>query len=340
MRLPVRARAIALLMGAVLAMGAVPVHAAPGPTVDDLDELSGEREAVEGDLDAITAELEQITVRLTEAEDARRRLQADLAELERKAEVADAILAAKAVESYVHAGEETLNLVLAAGGPTEAIERARLLDGMGRREAIQIEQAKIARAAYDERRSELAALVEALQEDEERVAVLRAELDEAFRDARARELEVATRRDRQRRVSRSGQTGVYACPIAPPFHFRDTWGAPRSGGRTHKGVDIFGEMGADVYAITAGTVVRHSTNRLGGLGLYLMGDDGNQYYYSHLQRILPGYEPGRRVEAGELMAANGDSGNARGGAPHIHMEVRPGGGGNVNPYPYAAAPCF
>lgn len=332
-------------MSAVLAGGAAPALAvdeqpAQRRSVDDLDALRGEREAVEGDLEAITAELERITVRLTEAEDARARLAADLAELERQAEEAAELLAAKAVHSYMHAGEETLTLVMSAGDPTDAMERARLLDGIGRRELVQIEQAQAARAAYHQRRSELASLVRSLEEDEERVAVLRAELDEEFRDARAREMEVATRRDRQRRVSRSGQEGVYACPIAPPFYFRDTWGAPRSGGRKHKGVDIFGEMGADVYAITDGTILRHSNNRLGGIGLYVMGDDGNQYYYSHLQRIFPEYVPGRRVEAGELIAANGDTGNARGGAPHIHMEVRPGGGANVNPYPFAAAPCF
>jgi peptidoglycan LD-endopeptidase LytH len=87
-------------------------------------------------------------------------------------------------------------------------------------------------------------------------------------------------------------------------------------------------------------IARHSNSPLGGLGLYLAGDDGNQYYYSHLQQIYPDYQPGRRVEAGERIAANGDSGNARGGAPHIHFEVRPGGGAQINPYPHAAAACF
>jgi murein DD-endopeptidase MepM/ murein hydrolase activator NlpD len=103
---------------------------------------------------------------------------------------------------------------------------------------------------------------------------------------------------------------------------------------------MFAPYGMNVYAITSGVILRHSNSGLGGIGLYLSGDDGNVYYYAHLASILPAYRPGRRVEPGELIAYNGDTGNARGGAPHVHFEVRPGGGYNVNPYPYSAAACF
>jgi peptidoglycan LD-endopeptidase LytH len=162
----------------------------------------------------------------------------------------------------------------------------------------------------------------------------------AFGDAQAREEELASRRARQRQVSRHRLSGTYACPVESPYHFRDTWGHPRSGGRQHRGTDIFAPMGHPVYAFTDGVIARHSTSRLGGLGLYLRGDDGHEYYYAHLQRIATGYNPGRRVEAGELIAHNGDTGNARGGAPHVHFEMRPGGGGPVNPFPAVAAACW
>lgn len=36
-----------------------------------------------------------------------------------------------------------------------------------------------------------------------------------------------------------GAVGGIVCPVPLPVHFVDTWGAPRSGGRTHKGQDLF-----------------------------------------------------------------------------------------------------
>jgi murein DD-endopeptidase MepM/ murein hydrolase activator NlpD len=71
--------------------------------------------------------------------------------------------------------------------------------------------------------------------------------------------------------------------------------------------------------------------------LYLQGDDGNEYYYAHLSRYFA--HTGQRVQAGELIAYNGQSGNAAATAPHLHFEVHPGGGTPVNPYPWVTRAC-
>jgi murein DD-endopeptidase MepM/ murein hydrolase activator NlpD len=96
---------------------------------------------------------------------------------------------------------------------------------------------------------------------------------------------------------------------------------------------------AQVYAFTDGTISRESTNTYGGITLYLQGDNGVEYYYAHLS----GYAAaaGTRVKAGQLIAYNGQSGNARYTAPHVHFEVHPGGPGStpVNPYPYVRRAC-
>jgi peptidoglycan LD-endopeptidase LytH len=125
--------------------------------------------------------------------------------------------------------------------------------------------------------------------------------------------------------------------VSKPYSFVDSWGAPRSGGRTHKGTDIMNPLGNRVHAIVDGVVSRQTSSSLGGISLYLKGDDGNEYYYAHLMRYTS--TVGQRVKAGEMIAINGQTGNARYTAPHVHFEVHPGGGAPVNPYPYVKAAC-
>ncbi|MDQ3974734.1 MAG: M23 family metallopeptidase, partial [Actinomycetota bacterium] len=128
-----------------------------------------------------------------------------------------------------------------------------------------------------------------------------------------------------------------ACPQDRPRSYSDTWGAPRSGGRRHQGTDIFGARGGLVFAITGGVVQFTRSGGNAGLFLSLRGDDGHVYWYMHLQDFVA--SAGQRVSAGQVIAHNGDTGNARGTSPHIHFEYHPGGGGPVNPYPLVRRVC-
>jgi peptidoglycan LD-endopeptidase LytH len=122
------------------------------------------------------------------------------------------------------------------------------------------------------------------------------------------------------------------CPMdSAVVHFSNTWGAPRSGGRTHKGTDIFAPMGQPEYAVESGTV-RVYTNRLGGKSIWLDTDVGADFYYAHLSGWPAGLKTGDYVRKGEVVGYNGNSGNAYGGAPHLHFQIHPGGGSPVNPY--------
>jgi peptidoglycan LD-endopeptidase LytH len=129
----------------------------------------------------------------------------------------------------------------------------------------------------------------------------------------------------------------YACPVEPPYSYIDTWGAPRASGRRHEGVDIMAPYGAKELAYTDGVVSDEHSNTLGGIVLWLDGDNGDRYYYAHLS----GYAVARgtRVRAGQHIAYLGNSGDARYTAPHLHFEVHPGGGEAVNPYPYVKRVC-
>ena len=127
------------------------------------------------------------------------------------------------------------------------------------------------------------------------------------------------------------------CPVGTPNGFIDSWGFPRSGGRTHQGVDMFAPMGTPLYAVAQGTIWRVYTNTLGGLSINLIDDDGNMYYYAHLSAAY--VESGQKVGTGQVIGAVGDSGNARGTPPHLHWQYHPGNGAPVNPYPLAHSLC-
>jgi peptidoglycan LD-endopeptidase LytH len=127
--------------------------------------------------------------------------------------------------------------------------------------------------------------------------------------------------------------GGMVCPVAGPHSFIDSWGAPRSGGRSHKGVDMMARTGIPVVAPVSGTV-SHRGNSVGGLSFHLSGDNGHYYYGTHLSR----YGQSGRVEAGTVIGYVGDTGNAR-GRPHLHFEIHPNHNGAVNPYPATRAAC-
>lgn len=133
-------------------------------------------------------------------------------------------------------------------------------------------------------------------------------------------------------------SGSGACPVAGAVSFSNSWGAPRSGGRAHRGVDMIAARGTPIVAIFSGAIKRFSNSSLGGKSIYFVSDAGDMYYYAHLDDFAD-VGVGQNVAAGTVIGYNGSTGNAPDYLPHLHFEYHPGGGGAVNPYSLVRGLC-
>jgi murein DD-endopeptidase MepM/ murein hydrolase activator NlpD len=136
---------------------------------------------------------------------------------------------------------------------------------------------------------------------------------------RALVISIPSREERWRAEASAGLVipvaGVRAAEL------KDTYGAARSGGRAHKGVDIFAAKGTPVVAAAAGVIVKRDSNAVGGISVYERDLDGRTiYYYAHLNGWRAGLKEGDLVRQGELIGYVGSTGNVS-GSPHLHFAV-------------------
>ncbi|MFJ1745595.1 peptidoglycan DD-metalloendopeptidase family protein [Streptomyces sp. NPDC088116] len=93
----------------------------------------------------------------------------------------------------------------------------------------------------------------------------------------------------------------------------------------HTGIDFPVSYGTPVMAATDGTVRTQYNSAYGNMAI-VTSPDGTETWYCHLSstKIRSG-----SVKAGDVIAFSGNSGNSTG--PHLHFEVRPGGGAAIDP---------
>ncbi|UYQ63923.1 M23 family metallopeptidase [Streptomyces peucetius] len=96
----------------------------------------------------------------------------------------------------------------------------------------------------------------------------------------------------------------------------------------HTGIDFPVQYGTPVMAATDGTVRTQWNSAYGNMAI-VTAADGTETWYCHLSstKIRSG-----SVKAGDVIAYSGNSGNSTG--PHLHFEVRPGGGAAIDPLPW------
>lgn len=123
-------------------------------------------------------------------------------------------------------------------------------------------------------------------------------------------------------------------PVAGQANYVHDWLFPRYGPgfRFHLGTDVFAAYGTPLRAVVDGTATSGNSG-LGGLYVKVFMPDGTYFYYAHLSALAPNFTEGMTVKTGDIVGFVGDSGNAKGGAPHVHFGVYPQGGSAVDPKP-------
>jgi hypothetical protein len=137
-------------------------------------------------------------------------------------------------------------------------------------------------------------------------------------------------------------------PVTGPITYFNDWGACRDGcRRSHQGNDLIGDRLQPLLAMRAGVVDRLLDHPTAGYGVVVRDDEGWEYHLYHVNNDTPGTDdgadtgawrfaggirPGATVQAGQLIAWMGDSGNSEGSVPHAHVEIHRPDGTAINPY--------
>ena len=284
-------------------------------------------------------------------------LQAEIAKNRTEAGELRAIARRRAVEAYKGRNSLQGESFLTDNDPLTGIRREKLLSNTKRQEDKAVERLAQITAdledqhrALEKRRAEQEVALAAaeseqlkvqaqLQEAQSALDVLEEYLRAVAEAQRARDIAASIARSASNRSNGRNYDGSYVatgivCPTRGAVSFIDSWHAPRHQGQ-HMGVDLMAARNTPDVAVVSGSVT-FKAGGTSGNGAYLSGDDGNLYYYFHLERYQGG---ARRVAQGEVIGYVGNTGDAQYTATHTHFEIHPGHGGAVNPYPSVRAVC-
>jgi murein DD-endopeptidase MepM/ murein hydrolase activator NlpD len=257
--------------------------------------------------------------------------------------VQQAVIAREILAGAIEADAAALTSLLAITDEMERLEEQVAAD------SDRVTELRLEAEAVAARMNELFAEAEqGLAEADQDLAQVEGELAEQ----RRREEEERRRREEEERIRRAlleatagpaagigfDLTPGFICPVAGPSSFIDTWGAPRSGGRTHRGTDMMAPRGTPLVAVANG-VIRYGSSVLGGNTAWLHSDYGVSYFYAHLDAFAADLGSGDTITIGTVIGTVGDTGNPAPGAYHLHFGIFPGGTIAVNPYPSVRAVC-
>lgn len=278
--------------------------------------------AIRKQLDKAAGDFASIQTQQAETERKTIKFEADLKRADATLATSAQTLRARIAYLYRNGNSDVIAALLSGGDLDLILRRMELLARLEDKDAKIVDGLKVNKARADEIRDHLNQTRQHQSVLSRELRTKQIELEGALKGAQG-----------GAKVQRFGKYGSFTLPIAGPTAFVNSWGAPRSGGRRHKGTDVMASCGAPVVAVTDGTLQNLHSGGLGGIMAYERAGNGDVFFYAHLRSYANGAANGKKVGVGQLIGYNGNTGDARGGPCHVHFEFHPGGGSPVNPYP-------
>ncbi|NUS81523.1 MAG: M23 family metallopeptidase [Streptomyces sp.] len=220
-------------------------------------------------------------------------------------------------------------------GTTDAGEalRARIL-----------QQAENQQNSADESQREAAADAAAKQAAEKAAAVAKKAADaEAKRKAEAEAEKKAAEAEAKRKAEEAARkkaeaerlaklAAQYTLPVASYTLTASFGQAGNMWSADHTGQDFAAPTGTPVKALHGGTITSAGWAGAYGYRIVIKLNDGTEIWYCHLSSMV---RTSGSVTTGDVVGRVGATGNVTG--PHLHLEVRPGGGSPIDPMPWLRA---
>ncbi|MET7639087.1 M23 family metallopeptidase [Streptomyces sp. NPDC005438] len=186
----------------------------------------------------------------------------------------------------------------------------------------------LAQAEQQRGQAEQAAADEAASEAARQAAAKAAEDAEKERKAEAEKKRKAAE-EKKRKAEEKRRAELAKQYTVPLSSYQLTSGFGDSGGMwqsNHTGQDFAAPTGTPVKAVHSGTIKEAGWAGSYGYRIVLELDDGTEIWFCHLSSMS---RTSGKVTTGDVIGRVGSTGNSSG--PHLHVEVRPGGGDAIDP---------
>jgi len=142
-----------------------------------------------------------------------------------------------------------------------------------------------------------------------------------------REAKLAQMRQAAEKQAAKIEENKWVLPLAS-YGITATFGQYGLWASYHTGLDFNANSGDSILSVANGTVTETGYDGAYGNKTVVTLDDGTEIWYCHQTSIY--VSVGETVRGGEVIGTVGATGNVTGS--HLHLEVRPGGDGPVDPF--------